>query len=77
MELINSSVSNSWHNFLKEINSNYDQCEEEWDGLHGEPVVKEEAAEEASDELEYALECLTHNKIVSLVIQPVDYLVRH
>ena len=75
VELIDSSVSFSGHYLFEEIDSNYAQCEEEWDGLHGEPVVKEEAAEEASDELEYALECLTHNEIVSLVIQPVDYLV--
>ena len=77
MELIDSSVSFSGHYLLEEIDSNYAQCQEKWDGFHGEPVVKEEAAEEASDKLEYALEFLTDHEIVSLVIQPVDDLVRH
>ena len=77
VKIINSCITFSWHYLLKEIDSNNTQSKEEWDGLHWQPVVKKKAAKESCDKLEYALECISNNEIISLIIQPIDNLIWH
>jgi hypothetical protein len=72
VEHVHSGCHVAGDDFFNQVESDYQESQEERDGFQGEPVVQEEAAQEAGDKGVEALEPFLHQEDMPLIVEPVD-----